>query len=67
MECTYINRKFEGKYLHCTGILDYKCWYYETAKEAGTTAVRQNMAIDEIQQKFRGVKESMSRMREKGD
>lgn len=48
-------------------ILDYKCWYYETAKEAGTTAVPQSMTIDEIPQKFRGVKESMSSMRKKGD
>lgn len=29
-------------------ILDYKHWYYETAKEAGTCAVHNNMSEDDI-------------------
>lgn len=29
-------------------ILDYKCWYYETAKEAGTTNVPRNMPLEEV-------------------
>ncbi len=32
--------------------LDFKCWYYQTAKEAGTTSVLNNMSIDEIPAKF---------------
>ncbi len=43
--------------------LDYKCWYYQTAKSAGTTAVPQNMSIDEIPKNLRPVKESMNRLR----
>ena len=31
---------------------DYKCWYYETAKKAGTTSVPREMTDDEIPPKF---------------
>lgn len=34
-------------------ILDFKCWYYETAKEAGTTEVLDNMTLEDIPEKFR--------------
>lgn len=33
-------------------ILKYKCWYYETAKMAGTTAVPRDMSDDEIPPKY---------------
>lgn len=33
--------------------LDFKCWYYETAKEAGTTAVPRNMPLEEIPEQYR--------------
>lgn len=33
--------------------LDFKCWYYETAKEAGTTAVPRNMTLEEIPERYR--------------
>ena len=42
-------------------ILDYKCWYYETAKQAGTTTVPQNMSIDEIPQQLRAARKSLER------
>lgn len=29
-------------------MLNYKCWYYETAKEAGTCAVQDNMKIEDV-------------------
>lgn len=29
-------------------IVTYKCWYYETAKSAGTTSIPDNMAEDEL-------------------
>ncbi len=29
-------------------MLNYKCWYYETAKEAGTCAVHDHMKIEEV-------------------
>lgn len=43
-------------------ILNYKCWYYETAKEAGTTSVPQNMSAEEIPEHLRAAKESLNRM-----
>jgi len=33
--------------------LDFKCWYYETAKQAGTTAVPRNMPLEEIPEQYR--------------
>lgn len=47
--------------------LNYKCWYYETAKEAGTTDVPQNMSIDEIPEEFRKAKEAINRMQDEKD
>lgn len=42
--------------------LEFKCWYYETAKENGTTQVPGNMSLDELPEEFREV-----RKRLKGD
>lgn len=36
--------------------LDFKCWYYETAKEAGTTAVPRNMPLEEIPEQYRAAR-----------
>ena len=36
--------------------LDFKCWYYETAKEAGTTAVLRDMPLEEIPEQYRTAK-----------
>lgn len=41
---------------HIMNMVDYKCWYYETAKAAGTTDVPQNMAEDEIPEEFRKIR-----------
>lgn len=40
-------------------VLDYKCWYYETAKAAGTCAIHDSLPEDEIPPQFRAVKENM--------
>ena len=40
--------------------LEFKCWYYETAKAAGTTAVPEKMTSDEIPPQFRAVKERLT-------
>lgn len=42
--------------------LDYKCWYYETAKKAGTTAVVQNLTIDKIPERLRSAKADLDRL-----
>lgn len=39
-------------------IVSYKCWYYETAKKAGTTSILDHMTEDELP-------EDMKRIREK--
>ncbi len=36
--------------------LDYKCWYYETAKQAGTTAVPRNMPLEEVPEQYRAAR-----------
>lgn len=33
-------------------MLNYKCWYYETAKEAGTCAVHDDIQIGNVPKKF---------------
>lgn len=37
-------------------ILDYKHWYYETAKQAGTCKIHENMKKEDIPEKFRDLK-----------
>ena len=39
--------------------LDFKKWYYETAKAHGTTDVPRNMAIDELPEEFREVRKKL--------
>lgn len=39
--------------------LDFKKWYYETAKAHGTTDVPRNMAIDELPEKFHEVRRKL--------
>lgn len=41
-------------------ILDYKCWYYETAEKAGTTSVLKDMSADEIPELLRKARETLS-------
>jgi len=36
-------------------IIDYKCWYYEQAQEAGTTEILSELHEQEIPKKFRSV------------
>lgn len=44
--------------LHDTlDVLEYKCWYYETAKAAGTTAVPREMQEKDIPDDIRYVRE----------
>lgn len=38
----------------------FKCWFYETAKAAGTTAVPENMPLDQLPPQFRAVKERLT-------
>ena len=38
-------------------MLDYKRWYYQTAQEAGTCAIHENLTLDQIPERFRVLKE----------
>ena len=37
-------------------VVNFKCWYYETAEKAGTTAVPDSMTDDELPAKLREVR-----------
>lgn len=40
-------------------ILDFKCWYYETAKESGSTDIPRNMSSDELPEKYRNIRKKL--------
>ncbi len=40
-------------------ILDFKCWYYETAKENGSTDVPRNMSLEELPEKYRNIRKKL--------
>lgn len=40
-------------------IVNYKCWYYETAKKAGTTSVPDNMTEDELPKDMKLIREKI--------
>ena len=37
-------------------MLDYKCWYYETAKEAGSCSIHDTLSEEDIPAEFRKAK-----------
>lgn len=39
--------------------LNFKCWYYETAKAAGTTAVPREMKLEDLPEEFREVRKKL--------
>lgn len=41
-------------------IIGYKCWYYETAKQAGSTAVPSNIPDENLPENLRKVRQSLS-------
>lgn len=43
-------------------MLNYKCWYYETAKAAGTTAVPKAMKTEDVPEDVRLYKEKYDKM-----
>lgn len=45
---------------HTLNVLEYKCWYYETAEKAGTIAAPQNIPTDQIPTKYREIRQELS-------
>ena len=44
---------------HTLSMVEYKCWYYETAKAAGTTAVLNDLDESEIPQRFQAIRREL--------
>ena len=51
---------------HTLETVEYKCWYYETAKAAGTTDVLDDMPESEVPERFRKVRSELKSMPEPG-
>lgn len=47
---------------HTLDVLDYKCWFYETAMDAGTTQVPQTMTQEELPSRFRTVRKELQKV-----
>lgn len=47
---------------HTIDIVNYKCWYYETAKAAGTTDVPQNMPETDIPAVFQKIRQELKQI-----
>lgn len=41
--------------------LDFKRWYYETARDSGSTSVPRNMRLEELPEEFREVRKRLRR------
>ncbi len=53
-----LRQKLE-KMQHTMDMVDYKCWYYETARSAGTVEVTQNMDEKDVPQRFREIRREL--------
>ncbi len=49
---------------HTMEMLRYKCWYYETAKAAGTIDVPKNMPDEEVPAEFQAIRKSLRKVPE---
>lgn len=47
-------------------VIEYKCWFYETAKVMGSVDAVKNIAYEEIPEPLRTVKDSLERMHKNG-
>lgn len=44
---------------HTLETMEYKCWYYETAKAAGTIDVPRDMADKDVPERFRAIRREL--------
>lgn len=44
---------------HTLETVEYKCWFYETAKAAGTVDVPMNMSDEEVPRRFRAIRKEL--------
>ena len=45
---------------HTLDVLEYKCWYYETAESAWTVDALKNISTDKIPSKYREIRQELS-------
>ncbi len=45
---------------HTLDVLEYKCWYYETAESAGTVDILKNIPTDKVSSKFIKIRKELS-------
>ena len=45
-------------------VLEYKCWYYETAQAAGTVEVLRDMPEDKVPEQFRAIRQELKQQPE---
>ena len=50
---------------HTLEMVDYKCWYYETAQKAGTVEVPQEMDLAGVPERFRKIRQELRMMPKK--
>lgn len=46
---------------HTMAMVEYKCWYYETAKAAGTVEVPQNMKEFDVPKQFHDIRRELKK------
>lgn len=47
---------------HTIDMVEYKCWFYETAKEAGTTETPQKMDVAKVPERFRKIRQKLRKI-----
>lgn len=47
---------------HSLKVLDYKCWYYKTAKKEGTTKNMNNKKDDDIPEEYRQIRNELRKL-----
>ena len=50
---------------HTMSMVDYKCWYYETAQATGTIDTPKYMPLEQIPEQFRAIRQELQKMPEK--
>ena len=45
---------------HTMDVVDYKCWYYETAKAAGSLEALHTIALEDVPERFRAIRAQLS-------
>lgn len=49
---------------HTLRMVEYKCWYYETAQAAGTVEVLRDMPEDKVPEQFRAIRQELKQQPE---